>query len=83
MRAYFEGEKGVFVFRPIDKVLGKDRVKSKMLMFSERRRLAKMFDEWADENNAANRPENVIAYLQTIGVIDVEKAREAMASDEI
>lgn len=82
MRAYFEGEKGVFVFRPIDKVLGKDRVKPKMLMFSERRRLAKMFDEWADENNAANRPENVIAYLQTLGVIDVEKAREAMASEE-
>lgn len=82
MRAYFEGEKGVFVFQPIDKILGKDRVKPKMLMFSERRRLAKMFDEWADENNAANRPENVIAYLQTLGVIDVEKAREAMASEE-
>lgn len=77
-----KAKKSVFVFQPINKVLGKDRVKQKMLMFSERRQLAKMFDKWADENNAAKKPENVIAYLQSIGVIDTEKAREAMASEE-
>lgn len=53
-----------------------------MLMFPERRRLAKMFDKWAEKNNAAKKPENVIAYLQSIGVIDTEKAREAMISEE-
>lgn len=81
MKAYFEGEKGTFVFRPIGKRFGKE-AKQKMLVFSERRRLAKMFDEWADANNAAKKAENVIAFLQTLGVIDAEKAREAMASEE-
>lgn len=82
VKAYFEGEKGVFVFRPISKVLGKDKPKMNKLIFSERRKLGAMFEKWADENNVAKKPESVIAYLQIIGVIDPDKAREAMASEE-
>lgn len=55
---------------------------ARLLMFSERRRLAKMFDEWADENSVIKKPAAVIAYLQILGVIDAEKAREAMTSAE-
>lgn len=49
-----------------------------ILLFSERKKLAAMFEKWADENNAAKSPENVVAYLHLIRVIDVEKAREAI-----
>ena len=82
MRVYFEGEEGVFVFRPISKVLGKDKPKMNKLIFSERLKLGAMFEKWADENDVAKKPESVIAYLQIIGAIDADKAREAMASEE-
>lgn len=82
MRAYFEGEKGVLVFRPISEILGKDKPKMNMLVFSERRKLGMMFDKWAEKNNVAKKPESVIAYLQIIGAIDVGKAREALKSEE-
>lgn len=82
VRAYFEGEEGVFVFRPISKVLDKDKPKMNKLIFSERRKLGMMFEKWADENNVAKKPESVIAFLQIIGVIDAEKAREALKSEK-
>lgn len=82
VRAYFEGEEGVFVFRPISKVLGKDKPKMNKLIFSERRKLGAMFEKWADENNVAKKPESVIAYLQIIGAIDPDKAREALKSEK-
>lgn len=81
VRAYFEGEEGVFVFRPISKVLGKDKQKMNKLTFSERRRLSAEFEKWADENDAMKKPESVIAYLQSIGAIDADKAREVLKSE--
>ena len=60
VRAYFEGEEGVFVFRPIRKVLGKDKQKMNKLTFSERRRLSAEFEKWADENDVMKKPESVI-----------------------
>ena len=82
VRAYFEGEEGVFVFRPISKILGKDKPKMNKLIFSERKKLGAMFEKWADENHVAKKPESVISYLQLIGAIDAEKAREALKSEE-
>ena len=81
VRAYFEGEEGVFVFRPIRKVLGKDKQKMNKLTFSERRRLSAEFEKWADENDVMKKPESVIAYLQSIGAIDADKAREVLKSE--
>lgn len=82
MRAYFKGEKGVFVFRPISKVDGKEKPEMNMFLFSERRKLGMLFEKWADENNVAKKPESVIAYLQIIGALDAEKAREALKIEE-
>ena len=81
VRAYFEGEEGVFVFRPIRKVLGNDKQKMNKLTFSERRRLSAEFEKWADENDVMKKPESVIAYLQSIGAIDADKAREVLKSE--
>jgi len=82
MRAYFKGEKGVFVFRPISEVLRKDKPKVNKLIFSERRKLGMLFEKWADENNVAKKPESVITYLQSIGAIDADKAREVLKSEK-
>lgn len=57
------------------------RLTNQMLVFSERRRLAAMFEKWAEDNDAANSPINVIAYLQTIGAIDNKRAREAIENN--
>lgn len=40
-----------------------------------------MFEKWAEDNNAAKSPINVIAYLQIIGAIDNKRAREAIENN--
>jgi len=82
MRVYFEGEEGVFVFRPARSVLGKDKPKVQKLVFSERRKLGAMFKKWAAENNAADTPTSVIGYLSAFGLIDTERAREHINAEE-
>lgn len=57
------------------------RLNNQMLMFSERRRLAAMFERWADGNDVAKNPVNVIAYLQIIGAIDNKRDREAIENN--
>ena len=60
----------------------KDKLKVNKLIFSERRKLWMMFEKWADENNVAKKPESVITYLQSIGAIDADKAREVLKSEK-
>lgn len=51
-----------------------------MLLFSERRKLARLFDDWRARGEGgvtpANCPENVIAFLCSKGLINEEKAKE-------
>lgn len=82
MRVYFEGEGGVFVFRPISKVLGKDKPKMNKIVFSERRKLCAMFEKWAVENNVADTPLGLIGYLSTFGLLDIERVKEHIIGEE-
>ncbi len=66
----------------ISEVDGKEKPEMNMFLFSERRKLGMLFEKWADENNVAKKPESVIAYLQIIGALDAEKAREALKIEE-
>ena len=50
--------------------------------FSKRRRLAKMFDAWADKNKVAKTPEGVIAFLQSESLLDLEAAQEYLEKKE-
>jgi hypothetical protein len=52
---------------------------SQQLLFSHRMELEKMFNSWADKNQAANIPANVITWLLSIKAIDIPAARAALA----
>lgn len=44
--------------------------------FSDRRRLAELFDIWAEKNSVAKSPEGVIAFLYMVCLLDIEGAME-------
>lgn len=51
-----------------------------LLLFSQRKKLARLFEEWRSESNdgvvAANCPENVVAFLFIKGLLNEEKTIE-------
>lgn len=47
-----------------------------MAIFSERRSIAKKFEEWAVKNNIAKNPEGLIAYLEIEGLLRTEKEKD-------
>lgn len=49
-----------------------------MLFFSERNKLAKMFEEWCKENNYAICSVNCISFLQMKGLLDEKKVKEVL-----
>ncbi len=44
------------------------------LLFSKRMAIAKAFDRWCEENNAARSPVNVVSFLHINQLIDVDAA---------
>lgn len=44
------------------------------LLYSRRKKLATMFEEWAEANRVKNCPESVVTWLTGNGLIDCEKA---------
>ncbi|MBE6954478.1 MAG: hypothetical protein E7449_01025 [Ruminococcaceae bacterium] len=79
-KAVFQGQNDTYFFRPIQEF--KKKKKLNMLAFSERRKLSKMFAGWAGENGVDRSPESVIAYLSTLGIINVDKAKEVLLNEE-
>ena len=50
--------------------MGERRASSdNMIWFSDRKRIADEYKEWAKENNVLDCPESVIAYLQIKGLV--------------
>lgn len=43
------------------------------LLYSKRVALARLYKKWAEEANAADRPENVITFLFANDLLNVEK----------
>lgn len=55
-----------------------------MLLFSQKRKLAMLFEEWRTGNSnggvvAANCPENVVSFLCSKGLVDEKKVNEYLA----
>lgn len=47
----------------------------RVLLFTERLRLQRAFQEWTQEARADDCPMNVVAWLQSLDMIDVDKAK--------
>ena len=47
-----------------------------MLWFSQRKKLEKMFVQWAQENNAAQTPMNMVAWMMLDDLLNVDAALE-------
>ena len=54
---------------------GYEEREKESFLFSDRRRLADLFDVWAEENRVAKTPEGVIAFLQVADLLDTEAAK--------
>lgn len=54
-----------------------------MLFFSHRRKLENLFLKWCKDTDAANRPMNVVAFLQSNGLIDEDKALEFIKNTSV
>lgn len=50
-----------------------------MLLYSERRKLADAFVMWAEQNNVAQTPESVVAYLFSKSLLNVQKCHDMIA----
>lgn len=48
---------------------------TELLLFSERRKLAKIYEQWIAENNVKDCAESVIAFLYGYNLLNVENAR--------
>ena len=53
-----------------------------MLFFSERNKIAKMFEEWCKENNCAICSVNCITFLAMKGLLDENKIKEVIKGEE-
>lgn len=51
-----------------------------ILVFSERRKLAGAFTDWAEQNGVSCAPESVITYLLSEGLLDVQKCRRLISN---
>ena len=47
-----------------------------MIFFTQRKRLAKKYEEWISKNNALDCPFNVISFLSLMGYLNEEKIDE-------
>ena len=56
--------------------------RDKMFLFSQRKKLAEKFEEFAEKNNLEASPMNLISYLSTKGLIDEKKAIEKLKYEE-
>lgn len=50
--------------------------------FSDRHRLAELFEVWAEKNQVATTPEGVIAFLQMTCLLDTEGAKEYLKEND-
>lgn len=57
-----------------------------MLLFSQKRKLAMLFEDWRTKGSdgviAANCPENVFAFLCSKGLMDEGKVKEYLATHQ-
>ena len=53
-----------------------------LFLFSRRKRLAEIFEKWAEENGVATTPLGVITYLYIEGLLDTEKAQRLINQKE-
>lgn len=53
-----------------------------LFWFSDRHRLAELFEIWADKNSVAKSPEGVIAFLQAVCLLDIEGAKEYIKKND-
>lgn len=53
------------------------------LLFTERKTLELLFLEWAEENNLAKTPMNVVAWLQIKGAINTDVAKKIILEENI
>ena len=53
-----------------------------MFLFSQRKKLAEKFEEFAEKNNIDASPMNIISYLNANGLIDEKKVIERFKSEE-
>lgn len=54
-----------------------------MLVYSQRKKLEELFHKWAKENGVAMSPANVVAWLNTNGMIDKDKVVEFLSEHEV
>lgn len=54
-----------------------------MIHFSERLKFNILFDEWCSKNNALSCPMNVIAFLQSNGLITEERFKHFLEDKSI
>lgn len=52
-----------------------------MLLFSQRCKLQELFLKWCAENDVANTPMSVFAFLQINGLINEEKVNEFLKGE--
>lgn len=53
-----------------------------MLFFSERNNLAKLFEKWCKENNAAICSVNMVTFLETKGLLNEDKIKELLKEEK-
>jgi hypothetical protein len=54
---------------------------TKMLWFSQRRKLEKLFVEWAEEHGAAPTPMTMVGWLMLNNLLDVDAALALLNKD--
>lgn len=66
----------------VSKLAQKKQMEDSVIMvFSDRRKIASLFDAWAKTNNIAICPENVLAFLQVHKLLKVKELK-ALAKGE-
>lgn len=57
--------------------------KMPIIHFSRRRKLARLYEEWAKRCNAKDCPESVIAYLVLYDLLDVDQTLKHLEEHQI
>ncbi len=60
---------------------GEDGKAGGLILFSSRRKLADMFEGWAEENSVKKSSEGVIAYLAGHGLLDTDKVKQFLTEN--
>ena len=53
-----------------------------MILFSQTRKLAKLFEKFCKENNVLNCPENVMGWLCGLGLLNEKEVKEYLKENK-